>query len=515
MSNTIRIKRRSSGAPGAPSVLANSELAFNEVDKTLWIGIGTGGANGTATTVEAIGGFGAYVSLSGTQTITGDKTFSGNISLGSNATATTPATSDNDTSVATTAFVKAQGYLTSSTGVTSVALSLPNIFSVSGSPVTTTGTLSASFTSQTANTVFAAPNGSAGTPGFRALVAGDIPTLTASKISDFDTQVRTSRLDQMAAPTAAVSLNSQQIKNLADPTQAQDAATKAYVDATKQGLDVKDSVRAATTANITLSGAQTIDGVALSVGDRVLVKNQNTGSQNGIYEVKSSTWSRAADADTSAKVTAGLFVFVEEGTANADSGFVLTTNGSITLGTTAIAFTQFSGAGQITAGGGLTKTGNTLDVVGTADRITVNADSIDIASTYVGQASITTLGTITSGTWTGTTIAIANGGTGATSASAARTSLGLQIGLDVQAYDAELSTLAGMSSAAATSLAALSGTEAAVIDGSTSASATTLAATDNFVVNDNGTMVQVALSNLVAFLEDGATSSFDIDGGEF
>jgi len=109
-----------------------------------------------------------------------------------------------------------------------------------------------------------------------------------------------------------------------------------------------------------------------------------------------------------------MFTFVEEGTVNADSGWVLSTNNPIVVGSTSLTFAQFSGAGQITAGAGLTKTGNTIDAVGTSNRITVNADSIDIASTYVGQTSITTLGTITTGTWNGTTIAVANGGTGAT-----------------------------------------------------------------------------------------------------
>ena len=246
------------------------------------------------------------------------------------------------------------------------------------------------------------------------LLASDIPTLTASKISDFDTQVRTSRLDQMAAAGADVSHGGFKITNVADPVSAQDAATKAYVDATKQGLDIKDSVRAATTANITLSGTQTIDGVAVIAGDRVLVKDQSTGSQNGIYVVAAGAWSRSVDANTSAKVTAGMFTFVEEGSTNVDSGFVLTTNAPITLDTTAIAFTQFSGAGQITAGAGLTKSGNTLDVGGTANRITVNADSIDISASYVGQATITTLGTVTPGVWNGTPVAVANGGTGAT-----------------------------------------------------------------------------------------------------
>jgi phage-related tail fiber protein len=211
-----------------------------------------------------------------------------------------------------------------------------------------------------------------------------------------------------------VSLNSQKITNLATPTADTDAATKAYVDAARSGLDVKGSVRAATTANITLSGAQTIDGVSVIAGDRVLVKDQSTASTNGIYVAAASTWSRATDADVDAEVHAGLFTFVEEGTLGADTGWVLTTNNPIVLGSTALAFTQFSGVGQLVAGAGLTKTGNSVDAVGTNNRITVNADSIDIAATYVGQTSITTLGTITTGTWNGTAIAVANGGSGAT-----------------------------------------------------------------------------------------------------
>jgi hypothetical protein len=224
--------------------------------------------------------------------------------------------------------------------------------------------------------------------------------------------------------TGAIAMGTNKITGLGTPTADTDAATKAYVDAARSGLDVKASVRAATTAGITLSGEQTIDGVSVVAGDRVLVKNQGTGSENGIYVASASGWSRADDANISAEVTAGMFTFVAEGTVNADSGWVLTTNDAITLGTTALAFAQFSGAGQITAGAGLTKNGNTLDAVGTADRITVNADSIDIASTYAGQNTITTVGTITTGTWNGTAIAIANGGTGATTAAGARTNLG-------------------------------------------------------------------------------------------
>ena len=408
MANTVRIKRRlAGGASGAPSSLENAELAFNEQDSVLYYGVGTGGSGGSATSILAIGGPGAMVSLSGTQTVTGNKTFTGSVDLtGSTATASTQLTSDNSTKLATTAYVKGQNYIT---GNQSISVS----GDASGSGTTSiTLTLAAAGTAGTYTKVTTDSKGrvTSGTT----LSATDIPTLTAAKISNFDTQVRTSRLDQMAAPTASVSLNSQKITNLATPTADTDAATKAYVDAARSGLDVKGSVRAATTANITLSGAQTIDGVSVIAGDRVLVKDQSTASTNGIYVAAASTWSRATDADVDAEVHAGMFTFVEEGTANADSGWVLTTNNPIVVGSTALAFAQFSGAGQITAGAGLTKTGNTIDAVGTANRITVNANSIDIASTYVGQTSITTLGTIATGVWNGTTIAVANGGSGAT-----------------------------------------------------------------------------------------------------
>jgi hypothetical protein len=390
MPNEIRIKRRVSGAVGAPASLANAELAFNEVDNTLYYGKGTGGAGGTATTVEAIGGSGAFVTITGAQTVTGNKTFTGTV------TAPTITLSDSSTLIATTAFVKGQNYLTGNqtvtisgdatgSGATAIVLTLAN--------VGTAGT----YTKVTTDAKGRVTSGTT-------LAAIDIPTLTAAKISDFDTQVRTSRLDQMAVPTSQVSLNNQRIVSLADPTGPQDAATKAYVDATKQGLDVKDSVRVATTANITLSGLQTIDGVSLSTGDRVLVKDQTNPAQNGIYNSTGSAWVRATDFDTSAKVTPGAFTFVESGTVNADSGWVLTSDAGIVLGTSSLTFTQFSGAGQISAGAGLTKNGNTIDI-GTAStaRIVINADNIDLATTGVAASTyrsvtVDTYGRVTSGT---------------------------------------------------------------------------------------------------------------------
>lgn len=176
--------------------------------------------------------------------------------------------------------------------------------------------------------------------------------------------------------TTAFDINSQLLSNVATPVSSTDAATKGYVDGVAQGLDVKDSVRVATTANITLSGTQTIDGVAVVANDRVLVKDQTTGSENGIWVCAAGAWARAADANTSAEVTGGMFVFATEGTTNADTGWVLTTNDPITLGTTALTFAQFSGAGTITAGAGMTKTGSTLDVVSANGGIVANADSI-------------------------------------------------------------------------------------------------------------------------------------------
>ena len=443
MSNTIRIKRRSTGAAGAPSSLENAELAFNEVSKELFIGIGTGGAGGSATTIEAIGGAGAFVGLSGTQTVTGAKTFSGAVVLGSSATATTPSTSDNDTSVATTAFVKAQNYLTGNETIT-----------VSGD-ATGSGTTSISLT--LANSGVSAGTTSGVTvnakgliTGITSLVASDIPTLTAAKISDFDTTVQANRLDEMANPTSDVDLNSQKITNLADPVNATDAVNKQYADALTNGLDIKDSCLVATTANITLSGTQTIDGVSVAAGKRVLVKDQSTGSENGIYVCAAGSWSRATDADGNDEVTAGLFTFIEQGSVNGDAGFVLTTDDPITVGTTALAFTQFSGAGSVSAGDGLTKSGNTLS----ADLKSNGGVVIESGELAVDLAASSITGTL----------AVSDGGTGATSASAARTALGVAIGSDVQAHDAILDDLAALTQAANKGIFFDTGNSAATFD---------------------------------------------------
>ena len=380
MANTIRIKR--STGSSAPTSLDNAELAHAEGSDIIFIGKGTGGAGGSATTIEKIGGKGAFF--------------------------------DKDTT-------------------------------------------------RTANTILSGPtSGSAAAPTFRALVAGDLL-----------------KLNEFTAPDSSVSLNSQKITNLATPTASTDAASKSYVDSVSQGLDIKDSVVATTTTNGALSTAfangSTIDGVSLSTNDRILIKDQSTQTENGIYKVNASGAPTRVDDLATGADAAGAFVFVEQGTVNADNGFVCTSNkGSAVVGTNNLTFAQFSGAGSITAGNGLQKSGNTIsaDLKSNGGLVIESSElAIDLAATSItGTLPVTKL----------------------TSLTATVTELNKLDGLD--STTTELNTCT---------------------DGDTSATATTLALADRMVVNDAGTMKQVAFSDLVTFLEDGSTSGFDVNGGTF
>jgi len=211
--------------------------------------------------------------------------------------------------------------------------------------------------------------------------------------------------------TGTVDVNSSRITSLSDPSGDQDAATKAYVDSVANGLDVKTSVRVATTAALatvtysngagtltaSANGALIIDGVTVSVADRVLIKNQASAVQNGIYVVTTTgsgaaafVLTRGPDADTAGELTGGAFFFVEEGTDNADNGYVTTFNGTPTLGTTDITFVQFSGAGQISAGNALTKTGNTLDVAVDGTTIEVSSDALRVKASGIAANELAT-----------------------------------------------------------------------------------------------------------------------------
>ena len=212
----------------------------------------------------------------------------------------------------------------------------------------------------------------------------------------------------------------------ATPTADQDVANKAYVDSVAQGLDIKASCLYATTGNITLSGLGTqANGdwpSTLTAGDRILVKNQTNQAQNGIYAAASSGWTRTADMNTWAEVP-GAFTFIEDGTTLAATGWVTTAGPTGTIGVTNMPWTQFSGAGTYTAGNGLQLISNAFSVKLNGTSLDASSSGLRISTTYAGQTSITTLGTIATGTWEATDVGVAHGGTGASDAAGARANL--------------------------------------------------------------------------------------------
>lgn len=249
-----------------------------------------------------------------------------------------------------------------------------------------------------------------GNPIFTGLpeVAGTIAPLDDSDKVATTEWVRDLSLSDFVSPNNNISWNNFKITNLAEPTSPQDAATKNYVDMAVQGLDTKESVRLKTTANINIAAPGTntsdFDGITPQIGNRLLVTNQTNAAENGVYVYQGAgtPLTRAADADSDAEVTAGQYMFVEEGAAAGDTGWLLITDNPITLGTTGLTYTQFNGVGSIVAGAGVEFTGNTLNV-GTANvnRIVVNANDIDLATTgvsantYIGF-SVDSYGRITS-----------------------------------------------------------------------------------------------------------------------
>lgn len=218
-----------------------------------------------------------------------------------------------------------------------------------------------------------------------------------------------------AATFTNISATSGQVSNL--PVNDTDIANKSYVDSVAQGLDIKAACAYSTTANITLSGLGTQAGgdwsSTLTAGSRILVKNQSSAQFNGIYIAQSGAWTRSSDMNSWTEVPSA-FTFVQQGTTLSDTGWVCTSNPGGTIDVTPITWTQFSGAGSYLAGNGLQLSGNTFSVLANGTTINVSSSGIKISDTYSGQTSITTVGTLTGGTWNANTIGVGYGGSGAT-----------------------------------------------------------------------------------------------------
>ena len=360
MSNVLKIKSRQSGDAGAPASLARAELAYNELDDTIYIGHGSG--TDSSRTKKAIGGVGSFVDKASSQVLTNkDLTATSNSFTAASATQAGVVELATDTE-------------TNAGSSTTRAVTPANVNAFTGSTnIATVGTISSGVWSGTA------------------LVAAKVPNLEALTVGGH------------------VDVNSKRIGNLAAPVTANDAVRKVDLDNAIIGLDVRDSVRVVAVANVAgyatsaQSSALSVDGVTLAANDRILLTAQSTASENGIWKMTnpSSTWLlvRADDANHVDDLSANMFCFVEEGTNYADSGWVCTTNETVTMSN--MTFSQFSGAGQVTAGNGLDKSGDTLSVDLKANGGIV-IESTEMA-VDLGASSITG------------TLGVADGGTGATS----------------------------------------------------------------------------------------------------
>jgi hypothetical protein len=453
MSNLVRIKRRAAGgAAGAPASLANAELAYNEQDDVLYYGFGTGGAGGTATTVKPIAGSGYVVSLNGSYanpswitSLAGSKVTGDIAGNAANVTGTV-ALANGGTGAANAAGARTNLGLVIGTDVQAYDADLSAIGALAGTSGLLKKTAANTWTLDTATYLTANQtitfngdlSGSGSTSVSLTLANSGVTAGTYNNSATAVTPITFDAKGRATGTGAAVTITPAWTSITGKPTTLSgygitDAYTKTEVDTLVQGLDPKASVVAASTANIaSLSGTMTIDGIALIAGDRVLLKDQSTASQNGVYVVSAGAWARAADMSLWSELPSA-YLFVEKGTVNADIGYLCTVDQGGTLESTAITFVQFSGAGQIIAGAGLTKTGNQIDIAtASSTRIVVNSDSIDLA----------TIGT--AGTYRSVTV----DAYGRVSAGTNPTTLSGYGITDAQALDATLTALAGLTTAA-------------------------------------------------------------------
>ncbi|MFZ4104767.1 beta strand repeat-containing protein [Flavobacterium sp.] len=467
MANKLRIKRRdSTGVAGAPSSLENAELAFNEADNTLYYGTGTAGANGTATSVIAIGGYGAYTTLGTTQTITGNKTFSGTVIV---------ATPTANTHAATKVYVDA--------AITSVN---SNIAAVA-----------TSFT-----------------------VAGDSGTnQTISSGSDTLSILGGVGLSSVAGSTDTITVN-------LDNTAVTGGSYGAAGSVGTFTVDAQGRLTAAGNTSILITASQISDRATNLVTSIAGTASQISVSNSGVGAV---TISLPADVTIGNTLTVTGDLVVNGNTTTLNTSTLIVEDKNVVLANVATPTDSTADGAGITILGATDKTLNWVDatdawtssehfniVAGKSYYIGGSAvlSNTTLASSVV-TSSLTSVGTIGTGVWQGTAVGIAYGGTGSTSAGNARTALGLAIGTDVQAYDAELQALAGLTSAAdrlpyfsganAASLATFTTFGRSLIDDDDAAASRTTLGLGTMAVQNSGTVS----------ITGGSIDGITFDGGTF